>query len=94
MQRWSEWQKSYAHGVVLIWPPDDVRSRINPLRATYDPVSQSYCDAHVSLTPPFLKQPSKQGWQAIERALAGHAPLDIVYGPVNSFGLNVIYLEI
>ena len=94
MQHWSEWQKSYAHGVILIWPPDDVRSRINPLRATYDPVSQSCCEAHISLTPPFRRQPSEQDWQAVHQALARHAPLDITYGPVNSFALDVIYLEI
>jgi 2'-5' RNA ligase len=94
MQHWSEWQKSYVHGVVLIWPPDDVRARINPLRAAYDPVSQSCCEAHVSLTPPFLRQPGEREWDAISHALAGHPPFDITYGPVNSFALDVIYLEI
>jgi 2'-5' RNA ligase len=94
MQHWAEWQKAYVHGVILIWPPDDVRTRVNPLRTTYDPVSQSACEAHISLTPPFLASPGEQDWQAIERVVARHAPMDIIYGLVNSFGLDVIYLEV
>lgn len=94
MQHWAEWQRAYVHGVILVWPPEDVRSRINPLRTIHDPVSQSACEAHISLTPPFRASPSEQDWQAIDRAIAQHPPMDITYGPVNSFGLNVIYLEV
>jgi 2'-5' RNA ligase len=89
-----EWQKAYVHGVVLIWPSNDVRAQINPIRARYDPVSQSYCEAHISLTPPLLHVPVEGDWQLIEQAAACFAPFDINFGPVNSFGLSVIYLEV
>jgi 2'-5' RNA ligase len=94
MNGWAEWQRDYAHGVVLIWPPDEIRSRINALRAKYDPVSQSYAEAHVSLTPPFLHAPSEENWVKLRRAAASHAPFDVAFGPVNAFALSVIYLEV
>jgi 2'-5' RNA ligase len=94
MNGWAEWQKEYSHGVVLIWPPDEIRSQINALRARYDPVSQSCAEAHVSLTPPFLHAPSEQDWVKLRRVAAGHTRFDIAFGPVSAFGLSVIYLEV
>ena len=95
MRDWAEWQKSYLHGVLLIWPPAEIRAHMNWLREKYDPVSQSYCEAHVSLTPPFRKQPSEQDWQAVESVLKKFAAIDITLGPTNAWlAQSVIYLEV
>lgn len=45
-----DWRDSYVHGTHVIWPSDDVRSVVNPLRKRFDPVSATACDAHVTLT--------------------------------------------
>ncbi|MGH6815131.1 MAG: 2'-5' RNA ligase family protein, partial [Hyphomicrobiaceae bacterium] len=90
-----EWLKSYRHGVVPIGPPDEVRSPMNALPERYDPVSQSHCEAHISLTPPFLHAPTEPNWHAIERAVEPFEPFDIALGPVNGWlSQSVIYLEV
>jgi 2'-5' RNA ligase len=95
MHDWAEWQKAYLNGVVLIWPPADIRSTINSLRARYDPVSHSYCEAHISLTTPFVRAPSRNDWRAVQEAAAEFAPFDISIGPISSWlGQSVIYLEV
>ena len=52
IRHWEEWQKRYRFGVLLILPPNPPMAQVNALRAKYDPRSQSYCDAHISLTVP------------------------------------------
>lgn len=52
IERWEAWQREHRFGVLLLFPPELVRSQVNALRATYDPISQATCDAHISLTVP------------------------------------------
>jgi hypothetical protein len=92
---WAEWQKPYVNGVVLIWPPADIRSYVNPLRQQHDPVSQSYCEAHVSLTPPFRTPPTDQDWQMLESAAKQFASFDTTLGPPRGWlARSVICLDV
>ena len=92
---WAEWQKPYVNGVVLIWPPAEIRSYINPLREKYDSKSQSYSEAHVSLTPPFRNPPTDHDWQTLESAAKQFASFDITLGPAEGWlSQSVIYLEV
>ena len=50
--QWEAWQRDYRLGLILILPPEDVARQINPLRAKYDPRSNAYCCAHISLSDP------------------------------------------
>ena len=85
MEEWSEWQKPYAHGTLVIWPPDAVREVVNRLRQQYDPVSQSICEAHITLTQPFLRQPSSNEWDELREVVSRFDSFEIQYGPINSF---------
>lgn len=88
-------QRNYAHGTLVIWPPDAVREPVNQLRQRYDPASQAICDAHITLTQPFLTKPDEQDWQGIEAVLARFNPFALGYGPLNSFlPYPCVYLEI
>jgi hypothetical protein len=43
------WQHAYRFGVILILPPEPLRTQVNDLRSRHDPRSQAYCDGHISL---------------------------------------------
>jgi 2'-5' RNA ligase len=82
---WEEWQIAYRFGVLLILPPDPLRSIANELRTRYDPRSQSYCDAHISLTVPAPRAITAAEWTELERAASMVAPFSIRYGPIKTF---------
>ncbi len=95
MGEWLDWQKPYVHGTFVIWPPDPVRATVNQLRQSYDPVSQAICEAHITLTQPFLNTPTEGEWETLAGITSGLAPVEIAYGPLNAFFPNpVIYYEI
>ena len=94
-QDWADWQLNYIHGLFVLWPPDTVRQAVNRLREKYDPVSLATIEAHVTLTQPFLSRPGGDEWARLAQIAASFKPLEVRYGPVNTFFPNpVIYLEI
>lgn len=85
----------YRFGTFVIWPPDDLRAQVNTLRQRYDPASQGICDAHITLTQPFLAEPSERDWVEIERVAAAHVPLTVNYGPLDTFlPYPCVYLDV
>src|SRR3990172_1303222 len=76
---WPEWQKEYRFGVVLILPPEPVLSLVNGLREKHDPLSQSCCDAHISLTVPLPRALTEASLRGLEEGAAGRPPLRIRY---------------
>lgn len=85
MEEWAEWQKVYSYGSLVIWPSDHVREAVNRLRHEYDPVSQSFCEAHITLTHPLLRQPSEKEWDNLSDIVSGFKSFEIRYGPINTF---------
>jgi 2'-5' RNA ligase len=85
MTGWEEWEREYRFGVLLIYPPEPVRSRVNALRARYDPRSNAACDAHTSLTVPLTRPLSESDWQELSRAAANVGPLTVKYGPLSNY---------
>jgi 2'-5' RNA ligase len=85
MADWPEWQKPYRFGVLLVLPPEPIRTEINALRATYDPVSHAITEAHISLTVPFPAAPDERAWHELERAASVFARFQIRYGPLVPF---------
>ncbi|MDY7011157.1 MAG: 2'-5' RNA ligase family protein [Planctomycetota bacterium] len=49
---WERWQCDYRLGLILIMPPEDVASQVNPLRAKYDPKTYAFCPAHITVSDP------------------------------------------
>jgi len=85
MESWEDWQKPYQYGTLVIWPPDEVREVVNSQRERYDPVSQSYCEAHISVTQPLKNLLNDEAWKRIGKALLEFVSFEITYGPLNSF---------
>jgi 2'-5' RNA ligase len=85
MDSWEDWQKPYQFGTLVIWPPDEVREVVNSQRERYDPVSQSYCEAHISVTQPLLTWLDNEAWERMGKSLVEFASFEITYGPLNSF---------
>ena len=85
MEEWPEWQKVYTHGTLVIWPPYQVGEVVNQFRDKYDPVSQSFCGAHITITQPFLRQPSSSEWDELGEVVSSFESFEMQYGPINSF---------
>jgi 2'-5' RNA ligase len=82
---WEEWQKPYEFGTIVIWPPDEVRGIVNLQRERYDPVSQSYCETHITVTQPLVKRLDQDEWDGLLNLLASYESFEITYGPLKSF---------
>jgi 2'-5' RNA ligase len=90
-----DWRQAYQYGCFVIWPPNDVRGPINELRSKYDPRSQSYCEAHISLTPPLLSSLNGADIAALDSIVGATDPFTVRYGPPEVFpGSNCIYLQV
>ncbi len=85
MDHWEEWQKVYQHGTIVILPPDEIRNVVNGQRETYDPVTASFCEAHITLTQPLLNPLSDTEWGNIQDMLRRFPAFEIQYGPIKSF---------
>jgi len=95
MEEWAEWQKVYSHGSFVIWPIDHVRESVSRLRHEYDPVSQSFCEAHITITQPLLRQPSGKEWDKLSDLVSSFESFEIRYGPINTFlPYSCIWFEI
>jgi len=80
-----DWQKPYQFGMIVIWPPDEVRVVVNKQREENDPLSQSYCEAHISVTQPLLKELSENEWDQVLSVVESFESFQINFGPLNSF---------
>lgn len=85
MLYWEDWQKPYQFGTLVIWPPKEIRKLVNMQREHIDPVSQSYCEAHISVTQPLIRKPNDDEWHDLETTISDFGSFDISYGPLNSF---------
>src|SRR5687767_1846222 len=82
---WDEWQFEYRYGAFYIFPPTGVIEAIDLLRKTYDPKSDSYCQAHISLSEPLKHPLTKSNLEELITRLSSLEPFDIQYGPLRSF---------
>jgi 2'-5' RNA ligase len=82
---WDESQRAYRFGVILILPPEPIRSQVNALRAKHDPVSHACCDAHISLTVPLAREPSDSDWKELNLIVSTISPITVHYGPLTSY---------
>ena len=85
MKSWQDWQKPYQFGTIVIWPPDEIRCVVNKQREQYDPLSQSYCEAHISVTQPLRKEFSGNEWDQVLSVVESFGSFLIDFGPLNSF---------
>src|ERR1035437_7783765 len=82
---WEEWQAEYRFGALFIFPPAGMIEPIDALRRTYDPVSASYCQAHISLSEPLAGPLTSELCSELRAALSSIAPFELHYGPLRTF---------
>jgi len=85
MDYWEDWQKVYQHGIMVIWPPDEIRKIVNAQRRAFDPESAAVCETHITLTQPLLNPLNDSERKQIQEIVRGFTAFDIQYGPVKSF---------
>lgn len=92
---WSTWQRAYRYGTLVIEPPHELTSVLDPIRERLDPTSAGWFSAHITLAPPFAVPPSPADEQRVERAIRGVAPMRLrLDRPTQFNGSSVIYLPV
>ena len=92
---WTEGQKIYKYGTLVIFPPPNIVKPIDKLRKQYDPASHAIGGAHITLTQPFLKQPTDNDFIKIKKIVSRYSSFSIHVGPLNNFlPYPCIYYEI
>jgi 2'-5' RNA ligase len=66
-------------------PPEPILSIVNSLRTKYDARSQSYCDAHISLSLPIPQPMTEEDWHELVDIASNIKPFDIHYGKLKDF---------
>jgi 2'-5' RNA ligase len=79
------WRDDYQYGAFYLFPPADIATAVDQLRARYDPRSAAICGAHVSLSEPLTRPLSDEQLAEVRDALATFTPFAITFGPVRSF---------
>jgi 2'-5' RNA ligase len=82
---WEGWQREYRYGAFYIFPPPGIIEPIDRLRRKYDPKSDSYCQAHVSLSEPLRAPLTDQQVQELCDTLSSIEPFEMHYGPLRFF---------
>jgi len=85
MNSWEDWQKPYKFGTLVIFPSDTLRQSINLQRERTDPVSGSYCEAHITVTQPLGRNLNNEEWKQLDTILSSIKSFEISYGPLNTF---------
>ena len=85
-----DWKDSYRWGTLVIWPKGEAKRVCNPLRETYDPVSQGICPAHITLTQPFLNPPSGPDLQRVAEVVSQVDSFTVHVGPIEPFGSSSV----
>lgn len=82
---WGDWRDAYFFGTIVIWPPDDARAIVNSLRERYDTPSAAACEAHITLTQPFVRAPSDVDLTVLATVASRFVPMELIYGPLDTF---------
>ena len=82
---WEEWQRGYRYGAFYIFPPPGIIEPIDQLRRKYGPKSDSYCQAHISLSEPLSAPLTEEQVQELHNTLSSIEPFEMHYGPLRSF---------
>ncbi len=92
---WHPWQRAYRYGALVIKPPPELASVLDPIRMRLDPESAGRVGAHVTLTPPFAAVPSSADEERIEIAVRSAASMRLRLDPPTRFsGSSVVYLPV
>jgi 2'-5' RNA ligase len=82
---WEQWKREYKYGAFYIFPPPAIIEPIDRLRRKYDHKSDSYCQAHVSLSEPLKAPLTAEQVGELHDTLSTIEPFEIHYGPLRVF---------
>lgn len=85
VSRWNTWQQEYRYGVILIFPPDPPKNEMNDLRTVYDPIGQSFCEVHISLTVPLPGPMNDEQLKELLTIASSFKPFSVHYGPLSNY---------
>jgi 2'-5' RNA ligase len=92
---WPTWQRDYRYGVLVIEPPQELASLLDPIRERLDPFSAGRYGAHVTVTPPLAAAPSSADEERVRTAVRGVASMKLQLGrPTRFSGSSVVYLPV
>jgi 2'-5' RNA ligase len=92
---WPTWQRAYRYGALVIEPPRELASVLDPIRQRLDPVSADRVGAHITLTPPFAAAPSPADEERVGSAVRAIASMKLQLDRPSQFtGSSVIYLPV
>jgi len=82
---WEGWQREYRYGAFYIFPPPGIIEPIDQLRRKYDPKSDSYCQAHISLSEPLRSPLTEEQVHELHETLSSIEPFEMHYGQLRIF---------
>lgn len=95
VSNWLAWQRAYQFGLLVIVPPLQIASVLDPIRERLDPVSAATFGAHITVTPPFIAAPSAADEERVEKAIRDKAPVRLQLDrPTQFSGSSVVYLPV
>jgi 2'-5' RNA ligase len=92
---WPTWQRAYRYGALVIEPPQELASILDPIRERLDPVSAGRFGAHITVTPPFAAAPSSADEERVRTAVRGVPSMKLgLDRPTQFSGSSVVYLPV
>lgn len=92
---WESWFETYRFGALYVFPPPDLRARVNALRHHYDARSQAICDAHISLTVPLPAPLTLTAAAELHDVIGATPPFIVQWGPPYQYpGIPGVVLRI
>jgi 2'-5' RNA ligase len=92
---WLAWQRAYRYGLLVIVPPPELASVLDPIRERLDPVSAATFGAHITVTPPFAAAPSAADEERVQMVIRSTAPTRLrLQRPMQFSGSSVVYLPV
>jgi 2'-5' RNA ligase len=92
---WPTWQQDYRYGALVIEPPRQLASVLDPIRLRLDPESAGQVGAHITLTPPFAAAPNSADEERVASVIRGVASMRLQLDrPTQFSGSSVVYLPV
>jgi 2'-5' RNA ligase len=92
---WSTWMKSYRFGTLVFHPNKILTQHVHALREKYDFLAAATSKPHITITQPFLNEPTADDLQKIEALLKSLENFEITIGPaITSPNKRLMWLDV
>lgn len=93
---WSEWQRDYRYGALVIELPQVLAAILDPIRERLDPISAGRFGAHITVTPPFVGALTPDQVARVQSVVRQLPPMSLGLGgrPSQFDGSSVVYLPV